>query len=794
VSSGSRRGAPPGAARSAGRAWLTGLFVVTGFAALMLQVVWQRVISMHSGVDLESTTTVVAAFLGGLGLGGIIGGHLADRAGPRRSLIAFAASNVAIGVFATFSVTLFYDGYRRVADDLSSTWATFAFNAALLLVPTTLMGLSLPLLSRSVVDRLADTGRVVGRLYAANTLGAALGAAVSGWLLLGTLGFTAVTRLAGLLYVLAGLSALAAVRLLPGGGAGPPAVAVRASAAAGAATSSAPVAPTVGPRRVWPWLVAYAGTGAVALGLEQVFFRLIDAVMRSNSYSFAHVLALYLSLFGLGSAAGSVMLRRASDPRVWFLGLQFGAGLGALAGVVVLTRVLPNIGLGGPLRSYFSTDGFNTGFGDVESLRSLATLFFAYVAAPLAVMGLPVFLGGAAYPFVQSIVADRFEAVGRRTGGLFFANVCGNVVGTLLTGFVLINRLGSAGTLRLLTGALLAAGLAAAALLPAPRRRLAGAGAALALMASLLVAAPGNHGLWSFLHGVEGERLQLAEHRTCATALKELDDGAQMLSVNGASQNGYPFDDFHVLIGLVPALVHPRPQRGLAVGLGIGATAYGMLQPSAVASVDIVELCAGQYRLLRDLADAGAPELRRFFDDPRLRTHVGDGRKFLLGEPGRYDIVTVDTLRPQSANSGSLYSVDFYRLIADRLHDDGILAQWAPTPRALNSVAHVFPHVLAFRVASYHGSEFFLASRRPIDVDAAALQQRMAGLPEHAFSVAQRQSLERYLAAESGPRCIADGPPEQASDASLVNRDLDPLDEYFLNNDLAVPVVARCRT
>ncbi|MGH9267024.1 MAG: fused MFS/spermidine synthase, partial [Acidimicrobiales bacterium] len=185
------------------RAVLVVLFAVTGFSALTLQVVWQRVISMHGGVDLFSITTVVASFLGGLGIGSLAGGALADRLGPRRSLVAFAAANAAIAAFAFASLWLFYDLYGALVPSLGGLGPSFAFHFALLIVPTTLMGLSLPLISRGVVAGAAEIAPMVGRLYATNTVGAAAGAAVSGWWMLGTLGFTATVRVAAALNLVA---------------------------------------------------------------------------------------------------------------------------------------------------------------------------------------------------------------------------------------------------------------------------------------------------------------------------------------------------------------------------------------------------------------------------------------------------------------------------------------------------------------------------------------------------------------------------------------------------------------
>ena len=117
---------------------------------------------------------------------------------------------------------------------------------------------------------------------------------------------------------------------------------------------------------------------------------------------------------------------------------------------------------------------------------------------------------------------------------------------------------------------------------------------------------PSNQRFWSYINGVSEERLTLAEGRSCATALKRVDE-QQVLTINGSSQNNYPFDDFHVLIGLTPSVIHPNPERALAVGLGIGATPYGMASDPRFDELTTVELCGGEIDLLESLAEDGAP-------------------------------------------------------------------------------------------------------------------------------------------------------------------------------------------
>jgi spermidine synthase len=742
------------------------LFALTGFSALCLQVVWQRVISIHGGVDLFSSATVVAAFMAGLGLGSLLGGALADRLGARRSILAFAIANLGIGLFGWASITIFYDGYRALAEHVQSLPAAFAFHFVLLVVPTTLMGLSLPLLSRGVVRDVGEAAPVVSRLYAANTLGAAAGAAVGGWLLLGNLGFDGTVRLASSLNLAAAAVVLALWRRAPAAAtnAGTPALSALAEGSAS--------------QRIWPWLALYAATGAAALALEVVYFRLVDGIMRSNSYTFAHVLTLYLLLFGAGAAAAGERARRSARPDTAFLWIQFWIGAASLIGVLALLNAPPLFGLRQSLAQYFAGEGFIYGFESVTDFRSTMAAVFAHLLAPAIVMGAPVFLMGYAYPFIAALVLRRDSTLGRHTGALMACNILGNVAGSLVAGFVLLDILGTAGTLVLLAALLMALGIAAA--MRATSARVPRALAAVAAGAALIALFPSNERLWGFLHGATPERFALIEERSCVNALVQHGD-TQMLHLNAAAQNGYPYDDFHVLIGLFPTLLHPGPERSLAVGLGIGATPYGMLLDPRMRSVETVEICAGLGELLAELGQQhGAPESRRLLEDPRLDLRAGDGRKRLLAAEQPYDIITVDALRPQSGYSGNVYSVEFYELVASRLAPGGLFAQWVPTKRVLASVAEVFPHVAT--TVGPGPATFLVASNDALPADVGDALARFRARPHGALSPEQRASLERFFEHAQLTHVRRGEPRSTPTPESELNRDLHPRDEYFLND------------
>ncbi|HEX6901389.1 MAG TPA: fused MFS/spermidine synthase [Thermoanaerobaculia bacterium] len=747
-------------------------FAATGFSALTLQVVWQRVLSLHAGIDLLAATTVVTAFMAGLGLGSLAGGALADRLGPKRSLLVFALSNAGIGAFAWFSLWLFYDVYRGFAARLDSAAAMFGFHFLLLVIPTTLMGLSLPLLARGAVAASREIAPLVGRLYAVNTLGAAAGAAVAGWLLLGNLGFVATVRIA------AGLNlAAAAVILLLWKAAGP------------AAPAPEEPRPDTGggeegrQERLWPWFLMYGLTGAVAIGLEVVYFRVIDSIWRNNSYTFATVLAIYLLLFALGAALGARRAGKAERPDRWFLWLQYGVGASTLLGILVLLHPPDAFGIKAFVHQYYTTGGFMHGGYAIHSAEDAARLIYAQIVAPLLVMGAPVLLMGASFPFIQALVARRLDSLGRRTGTLLFANICGNVLGGALTGFVLLDRLGAAGTLQVLAGVLLLPGLAAAMRMPTARLRAAAAIAAAGLMAACLAVFPSNERFWAFFNSVPLDRFEVAEDRACVTSL--VDEGNQtFLYINGSWQNGHPYDFFHILIGLLPSLMHERPQRGLAVGLGIGSTAYSMAQDPRIGRVDCVEICGGEQRLVASLAGRGSEASRRLLADPRVHLETADGRRWLLARPEPYDLIVVDAVRPNTAYAGNLYSVEFYELVSSRLAPGGLFVQWVPTDRVLNSVRKVFRHVAIGEVPDYFASRFIVASHQPLPFHGPTLRKRLEGVDlEASFNPEQRRRLIEFFDRKKPlqrvwqQKKIATLPDDQ------FNHDLHPRDEYFLNED-----------
>ncbi len=775
-----------------GRRWsLPGfslLLALTGATALILQVVWQRFVSLHVGVEATASAMVVAATLLGLGVGSLLGGSLVPRVSTGRALRVVALAELVVAGVAVTSPWLLAGLFTSVFPGLAGRPAGLALTFAVLVVPSVAMGVSLPVVGGLLTGasggdaaegRMGSTaGRTVGVLYAANSFGAAAGAVVAGWVLLGSLGYDATARLGAALALVAAVVYLVLSRTETAAEPMAPAASVRSTEQAPLPTEVAPPGPAGREAGAARWYLVYGACGLAALALQQTMFRLVGATMRSNSYSFPTVLALYLTSFALGTAAGSLLVRRVRDPKQAFLWSQFGVGVSAVGSLVVLTVLLPVSPIGSVLVEWFNSDGYASGFDLADPGRFA---LFA-LALPALIVVAPVALMGLGFPLVERIVVEVEGAVGPSTGRLIAVGTFGNVLGVFVGAFVLVGTLGTAGAHVAVGVALGGLGVwAAFRARTAVRRFTSAAVAALAVLA-LGWFAPTNAELWATFVGAEStDSIVLSEDVACASVVERYGGANFQLVINGASQNGYPFDDFHVLIGLVPSLIADAPGAGLAVGFGAGSTAYGMLADDRRTSVTSAELCGGHYVVADQLAREGVPEYERLRDDPRHSRLTADGRRLLATTTDRFDAIVVDTLRVTSSGSGQHFSSDFFRLAADRLTPDGVFVEWIPTLRTRNSAVTVFPHLVSLKVSGYNDSEFMIGSFAPLDVTPELLVERFDRYAAASFPPDQRARLREFLATWR-VECINDGTVVDEVPGEFENRDRRPRDEFYLDN------------
>src|SRR5262245_39052938 len=422
-------------------------FFASGFAALLYQVIWQRLLVLFSGADLYSVTIIVASFMGGMGVGHLAGGHVADRVSPRTSLLCFAGAELAIALFAFFSRALYYDLlYNRFGAAQIPAPALALLLFVSLLVPTFFMGASLPLLSRALASRLERAASVIGILYGVNTLGAATGALVSTWVLLPRLGLDDSIRVGVLFNVLCALIVLPAVAGFRS------TIAATDQADREGRWGPPSAGPSIGgPSEVhfpfWVWACIFATSGLLALALEIVWFRVLAVTMKGTAFTFGTLLGAYLTGLGLGALIGSAVSTRFRRPAVAFLAVQAAIGAVAMFLLTAFIRFADNVA---PLWAYLVSYEPLDVRAAVNGTGDAATFLALYVGVPSLLVLPPTLLMGFSFPILQRVVQTSLTHIGRRVGVLLVANVIGSMAGTALTGFLLLDRVGTAGTMRLL--------------------------------------------------------------------------------------------------------------------------------------------------------------------------------------------------------------------------------------------------------------------------------------------------------------------------------------------------------
>ena len=691
---------------------------------------------------------MVGAFLLGLGLGSLWGAALADRLSRRGAIAAFALCEIGIAVFAALSPTLFYDllfgeliAFARRVDLVAS----LTFLA--LLPPTLLMGLSLPLLARAIAGPLETVATDIGLLYGINTLGAAVGAFLAGWLLIGSIGYAAT------IYVGAALNLLVALRIM---------LARRSMSpeTAGIASGAKPSPLWQAHRQVWLWSGLALLSGFLVIALEIVWFRLLGVLMQSNAYAFSLVLAVFLFGDALGIVAGSFLAPRVRDLRRFFLSLQ--GGMTALALLAVLALYLAHFLLGGFI-------AFETGYYDtIPRLLAIMALTVLMVLPP-------AFLLGMSFPITQRAVQDDPALVGQRVGTIQLFNILGNAAGALVTGLLFLHWLGLSGTLRLIGLMSLALLLP---LLMAGRRRRPELALAAAIAAMVLLL-PSNHQLWGRLHGArEPENAIVAEDRTGVAVFREEKETRKgwWMYLGGHTHSRVPFRPLQGALGALGVLVHPDPRSILIIGHGGGATLYGASANPATERIRVVEIIGPVYDVTRELAErTGDPGLSRLLADPRIERHVGDGRHVLFTDESLYDVIEADALYPHSSRAGLLFSVEFFRQVRGRLNPGGIYVQWLASERTERTFRAVFPYIVRM------GDLALVGSDQPITVDMAVLAARLRG-PASTHFTAAGLNPERVLEALGRPEKT--WLPSEDRPSRRLNTDLFPRDEYYLNRPI----------
>jgi spermidine synthase len=727
--------------REAGK--VASLLFLSGLSALVYQTVWLRQFRLIFGASTAATGAVLAIFMLGLGLGSAWLGRRADE--KERPLRFYARLELSISAAAALSPLLltlaakvyFASGGSPQLGAFGATLLRLALATVVLGPATLLMGGTLPAAARAIETGDDSGRRAVALLYGANSLGAVAGTLLSTFVLLERFGNRTTLLIAVGVNVVV---ALIARNVNVSGAAAASAAEIQTSEQPAAEAAGAPPVP-----RGYVYAAA-AITGFAFLLLELVWYRMLSPILGGTTYMFGLVLAVALA----GIACGGVL----------YAALRRGP---ATVGAFAITCSLEALAIIVPFA-----------LGDriallANALRELGAAGFAgHVAGWVIVTLIVVFpaavIAGVQFPLLIALLGRGREDVGRQIGAGYAWNTAGAIAGSLAGGFGLLPLLGAPGTWRLI--AVLLAVVAIASMVLA--RRAMPLVAITAFGALTLATMTGPTALWRHsgigvargpdaktpndLRRYVNERRRTVmwerDGRESSVALVKSVDAAFI--VNGKSDGAARGDaGTQVMLGMIAAALHPRPESSLVVGLGTGSTAGWLGAIPSMQRVDVVELEPVVLDVARVCSSVNADVL----SNRKVHIEIADAREVLLTTDRRYDLIASEPSNPYRAGIASLFTQEFYSAVRARLRPRGIFAQWMQTyavhPETVRTVyatlTRVFPHVQTWRTS--HGDLVLLATAEPLVIDVAELQARLKTQPYRAasFNAWRATNVESFL-------------------------------------------------
>lgn len=762
------------------------MFFLSGAAALMYQVVWVRSMSLIFGGSHLAITTVLSVFMAGLAAGGYLIGRYVDRI--RNPLRLYGQLELGIALAALLFVGLMkiypsiYILLAQGRDDsiffLSAVRVVFV--ALALIIPTTLMGGTLPVLTRFASRHPEKLGSQLSFLYGFNTLGAVAGASAAGFFFLRFYSVSTTLWLAILMNVVIGTVSIALAR--------------KAADVFGL-SGQAPEAASAGDRDLGPRemsgesagslplrlvLVGIGVSGFCALGYEVLWTRVLTMVVGASVYGFTTMLAAFLTGIALGSKSYSLFSRVLGSEggllkrHIFGFGLvQTAIGLTALF-VTVRIRYLPFDAMA--IEAYFRGAGF-TAF-EAKQWANLA-LAFLYMLVPAFFMGL-------AFPLAGRVHAAYRGMVGKAVGEVLAYNTVGAILGAALSGFVLIYVFGIERSLQMLTVVNICFGLLVI-LSRQQGKLLVWSMTGVGLTALLILAlSPDRFRVWdtkffAIFRANQPEAfrspemvkeakentdvLYYAEGVDAIVSSIKVRGGMQAFITNGRVEASSSLMDQQVqyTLGHLPMLFSRDPRHVLVVGLGSGMTLGATSVHPSVEQVTLVELEPKMLGVGRTFGSYN----HHVLGNPKLRIIFNDGRNFLLTTEEKFDVITADPIHPWFRGAGYLYTDEYFRLASARLAEGGVMCQWLPiyelTPENLKSVVKTFTGAFRYTMLwlTYYDS-VIVGSNSPIILDEAELERRISAPPvkedlSRIFMGSARDFLSYFAMGKPGMDAFAEG-------------------------------------
>ncbi|MGD9137634.1 MAG: fused MFS/spermidine synthase, partial [Desulfobacterales bacterium] len=581
---------------------LLGILFLSGSNGLMMEIVFRRQLLLSIGVTHYSVGTVLTVFMAGLALGSFLFGRLADRF--KYPILLYGILEIGVGLSGLLLIVIFpyFDPlYVKLhlflgVSGSSNILLKLLPAATMLLIPTTLMGGTLPVIGKAMTAEDHSAGSPLGLLYGVNTFGGVMGVIGATFFLLGNTGATFTLAIVSIINIIIGL-----VSLLVFG---------KTIAVSNGATSqsSLKLKPDQTPTGVlWADKISlgvFFVSGFAALSLEVIWTRILAYVVGSHGYAFGIILASFLS----GIALGSTLLSRFSDrlqrPVIWLGFTQLLVAGTAFAASIMMFKIR---GLTGWLT-------LNAGDSWQQFITAELAILFALLLAP-------TFCMGAIFPLVMTVCVTTYKKLGRLVGSAYMLNTLGSISGAFFAGFILIPYLGITWGLKSTLLISVLGGLVLFLSIPMKPTFKFSVLMLCAMIATMVLYSPLGYRLQ---HLRTGERLIFYDESSSATvSVREDEQGGRMLSINGLDE--VPVDPaslltFRVLAHL-PLLLHPSPQNVMVLSLG-GAITTGSVARHPLKHIDAIELCPPVVKA------AGLFERwnHNVLKDPRLLIILQDGR------------------------------------------------------------------------------------------------------------------------------------------------------------------------
>jgi spermidine synthase len=712
-------------------------FVASGATGLIYEILWARMLGLVFGATTFAVSAVLAAFMGGLALGSAVGGKFGNRL--ERPLRVYGLLELGIAIYALI-VPFLFSGVDRLYGFIWSSvnpgffgfnLLRFALSCAVLLLPTALMGATLPVLCSALTRTLDYTSARVARLYTCNLAGAVLGTLIAGFVLLPSLGVRKTILVAAAINALIGVAAIfvdsRGKRAVSSSGD------IRLSEQPSEARDYPKPGSSDGARL---WFFAAAVSGFVTISTQVAWTRLLTMIIGSSTYAFSLVVALFLIGLALGAFVTG-KTRSETDIRRLLFNAEIGTAISFVFSLWI-TNQIPTFLLQSGLKWQVSS--------------WMALLALQVIASAMLIL-FPAFLMGLVMPLVlvwAGNAGGQSQSV-FNIGRGYAINTLGAIAGAWATAFVLIPVLSTRSAI--LISATLCLVVACCAY--TPRRndsdvdlhRSLAVGLTAAIVLGLFIFAPMMNKLDLSLGAydtvirvlarsqfgggqAEEEKRGEGEHRVLmfeegptATVSVRQDWKIISMAVNGrtnASDSVTGDMPTQVMLAQLPMLLAPKIDKGLVVGFGSGVSVGSLLQ-SEMKSLECVEL-------ERTAVDAG-----RFFEhvnnkplaDPRLRVIIDDARTYLRVTPNKYDVIVSEPSHPWVPGVANLFTKDFFEMGRERLSDEGVFVQWVQIYQlstdslrsVLGTYQKVFPHVLMFRVAGKGKDLILLGSNHPLNFD-----------------------------------------------------------------------------